>query len=121
MRRIVRMAILQLWDNMLESIQHVEVRARIEIGDCERRRGVQHVQLTYPVLARVVRPQHTFHFVGDIENLALLMGPNAEFLHMTIIVRCALCLRRRLDLRVVTPAMEAAITDHIWNLRQLLA
>lgn len=36
MRRVVRMAIFKLWNNRIEGIEKIKIRAGVQIGDCQR-------------------------------------------------------------------------------------
>src|SRR5271157_3804565 len=83
MHWVVRVPIGKLGNHVLEGVEHVEVGAGIEIGRGKRRSGMQQIQLAYAGFFGMLLPQQLFELLGDVHNLALLVGFNGKTMHLS--------------------------------------
>ena len=84
MVRIVRMPIPQLWNPMLECVQHIQVSSRVEVGRGKRSGGVQDRQLAEARAAAVGFLNDLLKTVSEVDNFPLLMSLDLHPLHRNL-------------------------------------
>ena len=75
------MPVVELRDDAFERIEHVSVRAGIEISRRQGSRSMKHYKLTCEIAGGVMLAQQKFDLAGDVKNFAFAMRFDREPMH----------------------------------------